>query len=242
MTEEKWLTAADPLPMLAFLQNRGASDRKWRLFACACCRRIWDRFPDDSNRALVAAIEDHPDGKFKDPEIHDPAVASSACELECGHLRAYWVAKYLGRGFYKMSALASAAYVVCETMTLDDQEYRDLVMERFCWAFPSGRYLAVLPDPIPSSVQREATAQTALIRDVFGNPFQPVVFDPSWQTETVILLARQMYESRDFSAMPILGDALQDAGCANDDILSYCRGPGPHVRGCHIVDLVLERA
>jgi hypothetical protein len=50
-----------------------------------------------------------------------------------------------------------------------------------------------------------------------------------------------MYESRDFGAMPILADALQDAGCASDDVLSHCRGPGPHVRGCWVVDLMLGK-
>lgn len=54
-------------------------------------------------------------------------------------------------------------------------------------------------------------------------------------------LAEQMYESRDFSAMPVLADALQESGCDNDDILSHCRGVGPHVRGCWVVDLVLGK-
>jgi hypothetical protein len=80
-----------------------------------------------------------------------------------------------------------------------------------------------------------------LLYDVFGNPFRPVAFSPEWRTNTVIALARQMHESRDFSAMPILADALQDAGCDNADILDHCRGPGPHVRGCWCVDLVLGR-
>jgi len=58
-----------------------------------------------------------------------------------------------------------------------------------------------------------------------------------------LTLARQIYESRDFSAMPILADALQDAGCDNEDILSHCRDTNqPHVRGCWVVDLVLEKA
>ena len=61
---------------------------------------------------------------------------------------------------------------------------------------------------------------------------------PSWLTTVVVPLAQQMYESRDFSTMPILADALQDAGCANADVLDHCRGPGPHVRGCWVVDLV----
>jgi hypothetical protein len=77
--------------------------------------------------------------------------------------------------------------------------------------------------------------------DIFGNPFRPVTFPPSWRTDIVLTLARQVYESRDFSAMPILADALQDAGCDNDDILNHCRGDGPHMRGCWVVDLVLGK-
>jgi len=75
----------------------------------------------------------------------------------------------------------------------------------------------------------------------FGNPFRPVAFSPEWRTSTAVALATQMHESRDFGAMPILADALQDAGCDNDDILNHCRGDGPHVRGCWVVDLVLGK-
>jgi hypothetical protein len=82
-----------------------------------------------------------------------------------------------------------------------------------------------------------------LVRDIFGNPFRPVTFSPSWRTDTAVSLARQMYESREFSAMPILADALQDAGCDNDDILNHCRDAKQvHVRGCWVVDLVLGKA
>jgi len=79
------------------------------------------------------------------------------------------------------------------------------------------------------------------LRDVFGNPFQPVTFAPEWRTDTAVTLARQMYESREFGAMPILADALQDAGCDSTDVLDHCRGPGPHVRGCWVCDLVLGK-
>jgi len=64
----------------------------------------------------------------------------------------------------------------------------------------------------------------ALLRDLA--PFSPITCDPAWCTFTVIALVRQMYESRDFSTMPVLADALQDAGCDNDDVLNHCRGPG----------------
>ena len=78
-------------------------------------------------------------------------------------------------------------------------------------------------------------------RDIFGNPFRPVTFDPSWRTTTAVAIANHMYQTLEFGAMPILADALQDAGCDNDDVLDHCRSPGPHVRGCWVVDLVLGK-
>jgi hypothetical protein len=87
----------------------------------------------------------------------------------------------------------------------------------------------------------EAETLAKLVRDIFGNPFRPTIFSPAWRTDTAVSLACQMYEAREFSAMPILADALQDAGCDNDDILKHCRNPGPHVRGCWVVDMVLGR-
>jgi hypothetical protein len=97
-----------------------------------------------------------------------------------------------------------------------------------------GAYDAVFKD--------ESSAQADLVRDIFGNPFRPVSFSPEWRTSTAVALARQMYESRDFGAMPILADALQDAGCDSEEVLNHCRGPGPHVRGCWVVDLVLGKS
>ena len=88
---------------------------------------------------------------------------------------------------------------------------------------------------------REAARQITVLRDVFGNPFQPVAFDPSLRTSTAVAIAKGMYDSRDFAAMPLLADALQDAGCADDRILEHCRGREPHVKGCWVVDLVLGK-
>jgi hypothetical protein len=84
---------------------------------------------------------------------------------------------------------------------------------------------------------------TGLLRDLLGNPLRPVSFGPLWHSDTAVSLARRIYETRDFSAMPILADALQDAGCDNDDVLSHCRGPHEaHVRGCWVVDSLLEKS
>ncbi len=83
----------------------------------------------------------------------------------------------------------------------------------------------------------------SLLRDIFGNPFRPINFNPVWLTSTAVAIAQGMYESRDFSAMPILADALQDAGCDNDDILTHCRDAQQvHVRGCWVVDHVLGKS
>jgi hypothetical protein len=78
-------------------------------------------------------------------------------------------------------------------------------------------------------------------RPICGNPLRPVTFSPDWRTDTAVAIARQMDESQDFSAMPILADALQDAGCDCTDILDHCRGASPHVRGCGVVDLLLSK-
>jgi hypothetical protein len=80
-----------------------------------------------------------------------------------------------------------------------------------------------------------------LLHCLIGNPFRPITFAPAWRTDTAVTLAQQMYDSREFGAIPILADALQDAGCDNEDILSHCRGDGLHVRGCWVVDLVLGK-
>jgi hypothetical protein len=87
----------------------------------------------------------------------------------------------------------------------------------------------------------EQKAMADLVRDVFGNPFRPITCSPEWRTDTILALARQAYETRNFTGMPILADALQEAGCTSAEILDHCRGPGPHVRGCWVVDLLLAK-
>lgn len=86
-----------------------------------------------------------------------------------------------------------------------------------------------------------ARAMRPLVLEYFGNPFQPVELDPSWRTSTVVALAEIIYAQRAFDCLPVLADALQEAGCENADLLDHCRGPGPHVRGCWVVDLVLGK-
>jgi hypothetical protein len=92
------------------------------------------------------------------------------------------------------------------------------------------------------SLQRESGAD--LLRDIFGNPFRPVTVESSWlkwNGRTVIQLARSIYQDGNFNDLPILADALEESGCNDPDILGHLRSPGPHVRGCWVVDLVLGK-
>jgi hypothetical protein len=80
------------------------------------------------------------------------------------------------------------------------------------------------------------------LHDIFGNPFRPVAFDPAWRTADVTAIAQTIYVERRFTDLPILADALEEAGCTNTDLLDHCRLPGDHVRGCWAVDLVLGKS
>jgi hypothetical protein len=110
-----------------------------------------------------------------------------------------------------------------------------------CQAEARNNTLDVLSD-LTYRIDRKAWQRWLALELVGPNPFRPIAFSPSWRTDTAVSLARQMYDSRDFGAMPILADALQDAGCEEPAILDHCRDPNQvHVRGCWVVDLVLGK-
>jgi hypothetical protein len=119
---------------------------------------------------------------------------------------------------------------VCEEYGVIDPDIEDCAILASQWAASAVR-----------TRKKETAMHCSLLRDIFGNPFRPVAFDPAWRTATAVGIAAKMYDSRDFAAMPILADALQDAGCENDAILRHCREEATHVRGCWVVDLVLGK-
>ncbi len=93
----------------------------------------------------------------------------------------------------------------------------------------------------PAEFLAEVAAQADLLRDIFGNPFRSAEFKLEWLTSDVLALARGIYNESAFDRMPILADALQDAGCDDLDLLDHCREPGNHVRGCWVIDRLLGR-
>ena len=107
------------------------------------------------------------------------------------------------------------------------------------WRLTSAAAFDKVRDNKPTDEKRQLAA---LARDIFGNPFRPIRFDPAWRTSDAIALAKGIYDDRAFDRLPILADALQDAGCTNDDLLNHCRDTAtPHARGCWVVDLVLGK-
>jgi hypothetical protein len=118
-------------------------------------------------------------------------------------------------------------------------------VEGEAWASASGasRYASWAARGVPRA--GELHAQADLARDIFVNPFHTVTINPSWLSwhgGLLVSMARRMAESRDFSDMPVLADALEEAGCQDQDILGHLRGLGPHVRGCWAVDLCLGKS
>ena len=82
----------------------------------------------------------------------------------------------------------------------------------------------------------------AMIRDAYGpRLFRRVPFQPRWRTSDVVGLAAGIYQDRAFDRMPILADALTDAGCDSAGIVDHCRAGGPHIRGCWVLDLVMNK-
>jgi hypothetical protein len=212
MTEAEWLACESPVALLNSLNADGYS-RKLLLYSSALCSRRADLLTQTLHYWSVA-VEEVLLGVTPPSSLDD--IGESAAEV-CS-----WQTE---RGSLETRAYHAILYHVVACQWLNDPRELDVNF--------------VLPlDANLTSLRKLAAS---FVRDIYGNPFRPVAFPPSWRTDTAIALARQIYESRDFSAMPILADALQDAGCDNDDVLNHCRGDGPHVRGCWVVDLVLEK-
>ena len=217
MTEGEWLAATDPTPMLKFLRGK-ASDRKLRLFAVACCNCAWPLLDDPSSRSAIEIASRYADGNADQNELR------AAFQTVDGFMpdTVLNIQRQIAHAI-----CSEPPFVIGAAYDIDKLVARQYDAERRHHREKAG----TIPTP----------RFTTLLRDVAGNPFRPVAVDPSWLTSTVTALVSLMYDSRDFSPMPILADALQDGGCEDEAILSHCRGDGPHVRGCFVVDLILGK-
>ena len=227
MTEVEWRTETDFSRHLQFVEGR-LSPRKLRLLAAALCR-------------LAGPLLDHPDLVRALNEVEWYADGrAGASELETSR--------------QKCRVLAVQQFELSQRM--DEQSGADevpgaLIRSELAWAVAYAAAVSVtvadVVTRLSSGVARSLgegfqTLTRDRLLDVVGNPFAPVAFCPDWRTSTAVGVANQIYESRDFSAMPILADALQDAGCDSDEVLNHCRDTKlTHVRGCWVLDGVLGK-
>ncbi|WP_438032127.1 hypothetical protein [Sorangium sp. So ce204] len=255
MTETEWLVCTRTNPMLRFLLGLGpkeqrvvdittfpacrGSDRKMRLFACACYYRVRALLPDELAEAAVETARRHADGLATLEELQ---AAEALVRQALDALEGRWRASH---GAERISLQPTH-----DALALSLQVVRSQAPKAAYYA-SSNAHLAAAAIANPGAASGDASftassaaeerAQAGVLRDIFGNPFRAVAFDPDWRTSTAVGLAGQMYESRAFEPMPLLADALLDAGCEDADVLGHCRGDGPHVRGCWVIDSLLGR-
>jgi hypothetical protein len=227
MDEQTWLACTDPELMLRLLPGK-PSERKLRLFGLACYRRVWHLFPNERWAVLVEVGE-----RFVDQ-------AASRAELNTAWWRVPTSSEY-----------PADLVAVANGIGVSDFNPRQANVV----AYAAARAIAKAANP-RTDVEAyrcplrdaERAEQSDLLRCIFGNAFRPLGFDAHWQTPAGLALAQAAYYSRllpsgtvEPDRLAILADALEDAGCDNAELLGHLRAPGPHVRGCWPVDLLLGR-
>jgi hypothetical protein len=222
MTEAEWLACEEPQKLLGLLRSR-ASERKLRLFTVACCRLVWHLLIDEGSRLAVEVAECHADGLVPDTELD--SAFSRACDAS--------------RAVRRDSP--------SETMLLfrRPRDREKVNRAAFIAAFAAGNGVGNIENhirsPETSAHLLDGACRCRLLRDIFGSPFRAITLNPSWLTRTVTSLAVAIYDDRAFDRMPILADALEDAGCTDAGILEHCRRGADHVRGCWVLDLLLAK-
>ncbi len=230
MSEAEWLAATDPQPMLEALRCR-ASGRKVRLFACASCRRVWKLLSDKHSRKALTVAE-----RYADAEVSEAKLGFAWGDAR----RAAQVAHRQERETAEASAMWSVS-MLCEADPGRAVAAAELAAR--CEAFPGE----------PSLLADARREHLLLIRDIFGNLFRPApAVDAAWlawQGGVVRELAWAAYDGRRLpqgtlepERLAVLADALEEAGCGDAELVGHLRGPGPHVRGCWAVDLILARS
>jgi hypothetical protein len=222
MSEEEWITCTtcrDTGKMQDYLPGKG-SPRQLRLFACACCRRIEALLSDPRSRRALMVAEQHADGRAGDEAI------SAAREEADQAVSDIEDATDEGSDGRLYEAALSALWSVIPAVT--DDGFVELASHAAFYALGS-----------TTEPSAEAEVQGRMLCDIMDKPPRLSFADPSWLTPNVVGVAKGIYEDRAFDRLPILADALMDAGCFDADILEHCRETGEHVRGCWVVDLVL---
>lgn len=229
MNDRAWRSCTRLFEMLPLVADR-IGDRKRRLFAVACCRRLLHLISDDRSKRAVEVAERYSDGLASDEErlFAENNAVEAHIDVRESRFAATPVVAWSRSG----ELITQAALMAISVGTFYGEDAADY-----------GR-LALAASGVPwRRDEEEETAQCQLLREIVGPLSLPVV-DPLWLSandHAAVQLAKWIYESNAFHDLPILADALEDAGCMDDVILDHCRNGEDHVRGCWVVDLVMGR-
>jgi hypothetical protein len=251
MTEADWLACTDPKAMLESLSGK-ASDRKLRLFACACYRRIWHLLVDGVSRKAVEVGERLADGLATEDERSSAYQAADDVWAMIGDASEFVIdqqepdepdtmAEQCAHAIAAAGVNPYAAANAAEAAVAAVADSRHGHSACGSAALAVGYANAIGDAADPQAQAEEQAVLCHLIRDISGNPFRLAPVDSSWLTPAVVGLAQGIYDERAFDRLPVLADALEEAGCHDLDILAHCRQPGEHVRGCWAVDLLLGK-
>ncbi len=229
LTEAQWLECKSiTLPVMRAMRKHG-SDRKFYLAAAASLRQIEHLLTDPRSRAVIEVVERFADGQASVGDMKAAEALAAAADF-CGPpMQA--TKEDMKRQYAGMAAMHAA--------TPPAEAPVPRRGTRGIWV---SMYGAIDNATNAGNPRETRPRHAAILRDILGNPFRPVTVDPAWKTSNVLGLAQAIYEERAFDRMPILADALEEAGCQNESLLSHCRLGGEHVRGCWVVDLLLGKS
>jgi hypothetical protein len=255
MTEAEWDACADPTPMLEFLRGR-ASERKLRLLCSADCRRVWHLVESEKLRQAVDALERFADGEMDESSFRAIAVATHPHrvyydELISGRVRGeIWLPAYgINRVANGKGIMQGQTVLATLRPSIEDV---GRALDFFALATSAARNDSSGGERRDARSEAECAAQADLIRELFGGLLlaAPIVKPAwlAWNHGIVNMLAQTAYNERllpdgtlDTSRLAVLADALEEAGCTVANLLGHLRGAGPHVRGCWVLDAILDR-
>src|SRR5262245_43810604 len=249
MTESEWLSSTDAVAMVEFVQNAttsfrtrwqgivetrrfALSDRKMRLLGCAIASGVAHLLPEGPFRTFLDLVESWAERHATREQV----VEALPTDRQCDHIRPDESIRADPRQEPAREAVEEAIFCLHPEMNTLSGVMRSSIVA-----------VALTCSPQDESTLRRIPAESArqanLTRCILGNPFAPPRLDPDWLAAHPVLaqIARSIYDDRAFRELPILADALEDAGCDQADLLAHCRSIEPHARGCWVVDLVLGK-
>jgi hypothetical protein len=260
MTEQEWLSGSNPHPMLTFLKGQKETgwagmlakmglkkcktSRKFQLFACACCRRLWPLLVDESSRRAVEIAELYADGLVSKGEYRRAIQSARAAALELARPRVMvgeWLMAAQSRAVDAVVSTLESADPADEAATWGKEAVRALASRKphdqsINPFSPESSSPSITPD---AAWTAEAKAQCALLRELFGNPFANPKLDEAWRSPQAQALAKSLLQNHTLDDLTELAKLLEQAGCEEEQVLRHCREQKEHVRGCWVMDFVL---